>query len=485
MDRKDFLRLTAAGAAAAGTRLLATAADGQPAAASKPATIAMPISAAPLVRPDFDRSLADMRERGGVNALLPFVYTHETHRAGVADNAPGFRGGNFAVPHMKYYRDTPFSFADMRAPEFGDRDAFELAIPAARKHGIRMFAWIIEDNHCPAIPAWEPLYEVDFHGRRATGHPSGPCKNNPAYRGFLLNLVEDYLRSYDLDGIMWGAERQSGFLNTLGIGAPGRGTCFCEFCVRKARDSGIDVERARSGFAEIEKFRLASAARRPRDGTFVSFWRILLSYPELLAWEALWVRSRHELQAEIYAKAKAIKPSAPVGWHIWQNVTFSPLQRAEEDYAVLSGFSDFVRPAVYNNCAGERFHAFAKSSLAGVFGDLQPAQTYDLLQRLLDDREAAYDKVSAVGFSADYVLRETRRAVDGVAGTSTQVWPGIDIDVPVPPGTSRCTPEGIQAAVRAAFQGGAAGVILSRNYVEMAPDHLSAAGDALRELGVA
>ena len=78
MDRKDFLRLTAAGAAAAGTRLLATAADGQPAAASKPATIAMPISAAPLVRPDFDRSLADMRERGGVNALLPFVYTHET-----------------------------------------------------------------------------------------------------------------------------------------------------------------------------------------------------------------------------------------------------------------------------------------------------------------------------------------------------------------------------------------------------------------------
>ena len=245
-----------------------------------------------------------------------------------------------------------------------------------------MFAWIIEDNHCPAIPAWEPLYEVDFHGRRATGHPSRPCKNNPAYRGFLLNLVEDYLRSYDLDGIMWGAERQSGFLNTLGIGDPGRGTCFCEFCVRKARDSGIDVERARRGFAEIEKFRLASAARRPRDGTFVSFWRILLSYPELLAWEALWVRSRHELQAEIYAKAKSIKPSAPVGWHIWQNVTFSPLQRAEEDYAVLSGFSDFVRPAVYNNCAGERFHAFAKSSLAGVFGDLQPAQTYDLLQRL-------------------------------------------------------------------------------------------------------
>jgi hypothetical protein len=43
----------------------------------------------------------------------------------------------------------------------------------------------------------------------------------------------------------------------------------------------------------------------------------------------------------------------------------------------------------------------------------------------------------------------------------------------------------VKAAVKAAFHGGATGIILSRNYVEMKPEHLSAAGDALRELGVA
>jgi hypothetical protein len=54
----------------------------------------------------------------------------------------------------------------------------------------------------------------------------------------------------------------------------------------------------------------------------------------------------------------------------------------------------------------------------------------------------------------------------------------------VPPGVSQCTPEGVKAAVRGVFKGGGTGIILSRNYVEMKPENLSAAGDALRELGV-
>ncbi len=480
MNRRTFAKMAAvgAGAAAAGPKILA-------ASGRKPTTIAMPISAAPLVRPDFDRSLADMRERAGVNTLLPFIYTHETHRAGLPADYPGFRGGNYAIPHMRYYRDIPFSYEDMRAPEFGEKDAFALAIPAARKLGIKVFAWLIEDNHCPAIARWEPLYEIDVHGRRVTRHPSGPCKNHPIYRAYLLDVVEDYMRSYDIDGIMWGAERQSGFLNTLGMGDPGHGTCFCAYCLKKARDAGIDVERARLGFAEVEKYRDAQrAGTRPRDGYFSTLWRILLNHPELIAWENLWVRGRHDLQAELYRKVKSINPSTTIGWHIWQNVTFSPLQRAEEDYSVLAGFSDFVRPAVYNNCGGQRMRAFAEGSLAGIFGDLTPPQTLELLYRLLDYNEAPYDRVAAAGLSADYVRRETRRAVDGLAGSAAEVWPGVDIDVPVSKGSSRCTPEGITRAVKAAFQGGASGIILSRNYTEMEPAHLSAAGDALRELGL-
>ena len=107
----------------------------------------------------------------------------------------------------------------MTAPEFGGVDVLERVIPVAKKHGIRVFPFILEDNQLPAAvkPNWEKLYEVDHHGRRTTGHPGGPCFNNPAYQNFTLGLVEDYARSYDIGGIMWGSERQSGLLNTLGI----------------------------------------------------------------------------------------------------------------------------------------------------------------------------------------------------------------------------------------------------------------------------
>jgi hypothetical protein len=211
---------------------------------------------------------------------------------------------------------------------------------------------------------------------------------------------------------------------------------------------------------------------------------LLLKYPEVLAWENLWVTSRHELQAAIYARIKSVNPALPVGWHVWQNVTFSPFQRAEENVSDLAGFSDFIRPAVYNNVAGGRFVTFVKDSRQSVFGDLPPEMTLDVLYRQLAYNEAPFDQLAATGFSADYVERETRRTVEAVAHHPVQVWPGVDIDIPVSAGESHCTPESVARAVKAAFKGGAEGIILSRNYTEMKPENLSGAGNALRELGV-
>jgi hypothetical protein len=280
-------------------------------------------------------------------------------------------------------------------------------------------------------------------------------------------------------------------LNTLGLSQssgqdPGRTTCFCEFCQKKGRDRGIDVERARRGFDEVETFvRNSRAGQRPRDGYFTEFWRLLLNYPEVLAWENLWTTSRHELQAAIYRKVKSINPALQVGWHVWHNVSFSPFQRAEENLADLAGFADFIRPALYNNVAGGRFLSFVKGARGSVFGDLSSEATVNLLfQQLNYTSEAPYDKLAATGFSADYVERETHRAEESVAGHPVQIWPGVDIDVPVEKGEGHCTPASVAQAVKAVFKGGAQGIILSRNYIEMKPENLSGAGGALRELGV-
>jgi hypothetical protein len=491
MNRRKFIQLgvVGTGAALAGVESLRSQSVSVPTAGKTAAMVAMPISIAPLAQRDLDVMFADMRERAGVNALFPFIYSHEPHRAGV--EAAGFHGGNYARPHKQFYQDTPLTLQDMRAPEFGDVDILERVIPVARKHGIRTFCFLLEDNTLPAaVKNWETLYEMDHHGRRTTGHPGGPCFNNPAYQNFMLGLVEDYARSYDIGGIMWGSERQGGLLNTLGLSQssgqdPGRTTCFCEFCQKKGRDRGIDVERARRGFGEVETFvRNSRNGQRPRDGCFTEFWRLLLNYPEVLAWEKLWATSRHELQAAIYRKVKSVNPALQVGWHVWQNVSFSPFQRAEEDLSDLAGCSDFIRPALYNNVAGGRFLSFVKGARGSVFGDLPANAAAEMLFQQLNYSEAPFDKLAATGFSADYVERETHRAVESVAGHPVQIWPGVDIDVPVEQGEGHCTPESVAHAVKAVFKGGAQGIILSRNYIEMKPENLSGAGSALRELGV-
>jgi hypothetical protein len=492
MERREFIKLTAVGAgvAMAGAAGVRSETAPAPGGAKRPTMVAMPISVAPLAQRELDPIFDDMRARAGVNALFPFIYSHEPHRGGTA--AAGFHGGNYATPHLQYYKDTPLTRDDMTAPEFGRVDVLEKVIPVARKHGLATFPFLLEDNIRPAaVPHWETLYEVDHHGRRTDRHPGGPCYNNPQYRNFALGLFEDYARSYDIGGIMWGSERQSGVLNALALSQssgqdPGKCTCFCEFCQQKGRERGIDVARARLGFGEIEKFIQAGrAGQKPRDGYFTAFWRILLNYPELLAWENLWVTSRHEFQAALYRHVKSINPALQVGWHIWHNLSFSPFQRAEEDYAAMAPWSDFLRPAVYNNVAGERFVSFVRGARTGVFGDLSADATLQLLYRELNyEGEEAHDQLAAAGLSAGYVERETRRAVEGVAGGATQIWPGVDIDVPAGPAGGRVTPESIGEVVKAVFRGGAQGIILSRNYTEMKPENLAGAGKALRELGL-
>jgi hypothetical protein len=83
------------------------------------------------------------------------------------------------------------------------------------------------------------------------------------------------------------------------------------------------------------------------------------------------------------------------------------------------------------------------------------------------------------------VYREAKRAREGLAGAKTQLWPGIDIDIPTAATSSKSTPDGTRGAVAAAFRGGADGVILSRKWSEMKSANLKGAGAAIRELGLA
>ena len=477
--------------------------------------VAIQVGAVSFVDEGVDAVLDVLAERGAVNAL--FFATPTWTRGtggrqvpgyplpdhGVQEYDLGWRGGNYATPHPQYYGNTVLG-ATGRAPEHPGFDLLEAVLPAARERGMRSYAWMEESSSAQELrtyPNFPKLLEVDAWSR--PGHR--PCFNNPDYRNWHLGFVEDYAKSYPLDGIAWCSERP-GPLNLLMQGPVKVGEigCFCSHCKAIGRDRGIDVRRAQEGYrALIEWNAKVAAGERPTDGAFVTFWRILLTYPEVLAWQTLWTESQRQMYRDIYGVAKACAPDIEVGWHVYHNISFSPFYRADQDYAEMAKFSDFIKVVIYNNCAGPRFYTWVQNICRALFADAEPADVYPLLLKLLQLDEGAYEKLPQTGFSADYVRRETARAVAGVAGRCA-IYPGIDIDIPVgspratlePSGhvasgsswdatdrdLTQCTRESVRDAVLAAFEGGADGVVLSRKYSEMRLDNLSGAGDAVRML---
>jgi hypothetical protein len=350
---------------------------------------------------------------------------------------------------------------------------------------MKTICWF-EDVFLKGLPNIQQLEEKELSGDDAVTL----CFNNPNYRNWLLGMSENWARTYDIDGIMWGSERQGAFSNMLGAShgraEGGHVTCFCQYCVAKAKSRGIDPDRARQGFLELQKFVAAShQGKRPVDGYYVAMWRLMLRYPELLAWEMLWTDSLRETYAAIYEKIKSVKPSIQVGWHIWHNNSFNPIYRAEQDLAAIAPHSDFLKIVIYHNCGGERMADYVNNVGSSMFGDIPKQELLDFHYRVLDYQERGLAEIPFTGFSADYVYRETKRARAGLEGTKTLLWPGIDIDIPTAENHSKCTPGGTEDAVLAAFHGGADGVLISRKYSEMKLANLKAVGSAVQKLSLA
>jgi hypothetical protein len=489
VSRREFMKITAGTGAA-----LAMPTLGQAAAAPSSKMIGIQVGAISFVDEGTERVLDVLQERACVNTLFLAVFTYGRGIAG--RQIPGYplpdhgkqeydlnyHGGNFATPHSQYYKNTIIKPA--HAPDHGDLDILAEVLPAAKKRGMKVICWM-EDVFRPDLPNIENVQERDLYGRNM----ETLCVNSPDYRNFFTGLVEDFARSYEIDGIMWGSERQGALSDSLGATHdtppidPGNVTCFCKFCQRKARERGINPDRAQQGFLELEQFvRAARSGKRPSDGYYVQFWRILLRYPELAAWEMLFTDSLRETYAALYKTVKTAKPTISVGWHIWHNTSFNPIYRAEQDWRELSNYSDFIKVVMYNNCGGERMALFVDNIGSTLYRDLSKQDLTEFTYKVMGFKEGSYEQIPHTGLSADYVFRETTRALEGVAGTKTQIWAGIDVDIPTESNNSKRTPQSVKEAVLAAFRAGAPGVILSRKYSEMRLANLSGAGDAIRDL---
>jgi hypothetical protein len=498
MDRRQFVETSALLAGGAALTRLPHAELAATERRAEPPMIGIQAGAVSFVDEGTDHVLDNMQSLAGVNTLFLATFTYgrgiggrQLRGSALPDHGKqeyddNFHGGQFATPHPQYYRNT--AIAPEKAPDHGSYDVIADVLPAAHKRGIKVICWF-EDVIGAQVPGFDKAREVTLTGRPSTF----ACSRNPNTRNFWLGMVEDYLRSYDVDGLMWGSERQGPLGNALvanhgGVGAGGGIACFCEYCIAAARAQGIDVDRAKEGYTQLASWASgirgtnAAPGQKPVDGAFVTFWRLLTKYPEIMAWERLWNEALNDTYRDMYRLSRSIAPNKGIGWHIWHNNTFSPFYRAEQDYGDFAGYSDFLKVVIYNLCGGERLAQYVRSVQRSLFADLAPEQVLDFTYTVQQFRDKPLDRLAAEGLGADYVLRETRRAVAG-AGPKMKIWPGIDVDIPTAVTSKKTTPDDVYQAVKAAFAGGAHGVLLSRKYSEMRLDNLRGAGRAVRELG--
>jgi hypothetical protein len=480
LSRRDFAKMMAAAGLAARFPVPA-----------KPATmVGIQVGAVSFVDEEVAPVLDRFQSEAGINTL--FIATFSYGRGIAGRQIPGqplpdhgkqeydtnFHGGNYARTHAQYYTHTSLKKID--APDHEGFDVLATVLPQAQSRGMKTFCWY-EDVFSSKLEGINRLQEVTLSGKKA----ETLCFHNPEVQAFWMALTEDYLRSYAVDGIMWGSERQGPFGNAIGArhgggrSDPLEVACFCNFCQKQAKSGGIDVQRAKEGYLNLAALVRESRVRRPEDGYFVSYWRLLVKYPEILAWEKLWNDGQQNAYKNIYHKAKSIRPEVAVGWHIWHNNSFSPFYRAEQDYSEFRNYSDYLKVVMYNNCGGPRMASYVNSVSRTMLGDLSPDAALELTYEMQNYKEASLKELPQRGLSAGYVDRETRRALFGV-GNAVKILPGIDIDIPTSQAEKKTTPEDVRDAVRSALGAGAAGVILSRKYSEMRLANLRAAGEAVK-----
>ena len=437
-----------------------------------------------------ERTLDLIQSAAGINAVMPYSHAYNgalikalrdraDHGVPLTDNT----GRKFPLvwvkTHDQYYKDTALRHQIVDDTfEHHTRDLFAELVEPARQRGMKVYARVLESSGMSRLVAnYSKVVTRDVSGRPTTV----ACWNHPEYVGFWANTMEDLFRSYDLDGIQWGAERQGSLMNVISPWDSNPPTCFCEHCVARGRAAGIDPERARKGFETLHAYAQAGGQAKAADGTFAGFVRILMTCPEILGWEYQYRLGREAICDAMYRAVKRVKPSAEVGWHVdHQPSSWDIVYRAELSYEEMAPHSDFIKFIGYHNVLSPRIRDwYLPRFQRTILGEVPLDESLDLYYAMFGyDRntEPKLAELGRRGFSPEYVFRETKHSVASANG-KTRIYTGIGFDVP---GSPPDDPETIYRATLRAFDAGADGIVVSREYEEMKVPHLEAVGRAYR-----
>ncbi|MDE0131435.1 MAG: hypothetical protein OXQ32_04155 [bacterium] len=452
--------------------------------------VGMQVGGISFIDEGVEETLDIFTDLAGVNAIFISALSWARGNAGRSGSGDypdhggqepdNLQGGAFFPPDPKYYHGT--TIKDFTAPDplYEGWDILGDVIPAAKERGMEVFTYYCETAHARPKPLWQPgfsqVLEIDAWGRKDTR----PCFHNPNYKNWWFGVIDNWLNEYDLNGVMWGIEREDP-LSSMIVSAEVP-TCFCVHCRSEAHRRNIDAGRAAEGYRRIYDYLTAvRGGHEPPDGKLITFLRHLFEYPEVLQWQKLWWDGHKGLYREISGQIRFFGPQYQVGFGIWQMInTFNPLLRAAFDPAEYKLYADWLKPVFYNAPGGARFVSFVNKMCQTILGDASPSEWTPILYKILGLDEAPYEDLPAAGFSPEYVKEFTRRHVEAV-GPDVQVYPGIGLGVETV--DRAINPPDVEDMVDASLAGGAGGVMISRNYSELTLTNLAAVGTALRRHG--
>ncbi len=314
-------------------------------------------------------------EAAGVNVVMPYSHAYNAglvkalrdradHGVPLVDNAGRRLPWLWVRTHEAFYQDTTLRHP-ARDPRdaHADRDLFAELIEPAHRRGMKVYARVLESAAMARVVTnYRTVVTRDVDGRPT----NTACWNHPEYVAFWADTIEDLFRSYDLDGLQWGAERQGPLMNVISPWNNDPPSCFCEHCGARARAAGVDPDRAREGFRTLYTYVQGQIAGQPRpaDGQFAGFARVVLKYPEILGWETQYRLGREAICDAMYRRAKAVRPAAEIGWHVdHQPSSWDLVYRAELSYADMAPHADFIKFIAYHNVLSPRIRDWYSAAL--------------------------------------------------------------------------------------------------------------------------
>lgn len=346
----------------------------------------------------------------------------------------------------------PFTHAVVSAQS---PDLLDICVKEAHSTGASIFVWkqmfhkIGAEGEAP-----QQLVGLDL----APIHKSWICRNNVESTRSIINETRFILDNHEVDGL---------FIDVFRYPSPYDGltsmlSCFCNSCMVKAEEMGIDLEETRRGIKNFME-KICSLSKEEIATLKEGFNRskvfdYVLHDPHILNF--LKFRS-HSINYFVRDVERFVKES---GRELGLDI-FSPSLSwlVGQDYYLLKDNCSWMKPMVYCSCRGT---ACLPAEIAGLARDLQK------LNPKLSDKDLIYmisrflesplpcknlNEIEARGLPEKLVRLETARAKEAVE-RKVPIYTGIEAVV-----TDICSisPEKIESYVKNAIEGGADGIMLS------------------------